>query len=190
MKRLLLLLILTFSFQSWAKTDDIRDFEIEGMSIGDSLLNYYSEDFIIKSFKKSRYVDKSFIRIEFNEGIEFYDSVQIHVKKNDSKYIIEMLGGIKFYKDDIQTCYKKQKLVLNDLKSIFKDTIFGEISLDKHPVDKTGKSTVSSIDGNLLSQGLISIQCYDWSETEKFTDLLKVTMKSSDFVYWIRNKAF
>ena len=41
MKRLLLILILTFSFQSLTKADDIRDFEIEGMSIGDSLLDYF-----------------------------------------------------------------------------------------------------------------------------------------------------
>ena len=38
MKRLLLILVLTLSFQSIAKADDIRDFQIEGMSIGDSLL--------------------------------------------------------------------------------------------------------------------------------------------------------
>ena len=41
MKRLLLILILTLSFQSLTKADDIRDFEIEGMSIGDSLLEYF-----------------------------------------------------------------------------------------------------------------------------------------------------
>ena len=43
MKRLLLILILTLSFQSWSKADDIRDFEIEGMSIGDSLLDHFDE---------------------------------------------------------------------------------------------------------------------------------------------------
>ena len=43
MKRLLLILILTLSFQSWTKADDIRDFEIEGMSIGDSLLDHFSK---------------------------------------------------------------------------------------------------------------------------------------------------
>ena len=42
MKRLLLILILTFSFQTLSKADDIRDFEIEGISIGDSLLEYFS----------------------------------------------------------------------------------------------------------------------------------------------------
>ena len=41
MKRLLLILILTLSFQSLSKADDIRDFEIEGMSIGDSLLESF-----------------------------------------------------------------------------------------------------------------------------------------------------
>ena len=33
-------LVLIFGFQSWTKADDIRDFEIEGISIGDSLLDY------------------------------------------------------------------------------------------------------------------------------------------------------
>jgi hypothetical protein len=49
MKRLLLILILTFSFQTLAKADDIKDFEIEGMSIGDSALDYFSKDQIIKN---------------------------------------------------------------------------------------------------------------------------------------------
>ena len=39
-KIFLSLLVLIFSLQSWSKADDIRDFEIEGISIDDSLLNY------------------------------------------------------------------------------------------------------------------------------------------------------
>ena len=38
MGRLILILILTISFQTLIKADDITDFQIEGMSIGDSLL--------------------------------------------------------------------------------------------------------------------------------------------------------
>ncbi len=37
-------LILIFSLQSWTKADDIRDFQIEGISIGDSALDYFSEN--------------------------------------------------------------------------------------------------------------------------------------------------
>ena len=48
MKRLLLILILTFSFQSLTKADDIRDFEIEGMSVGDSLLDFLLKKKLMK----------------------------------------------------------------------------------------------------------------------------------------------
>ena len=54
MKRLILTLILSLSFQTLSKADDIRDFEIEGMSIGDSLLNKFSRD-EIESFYKAPY---------------------------------------------------------------------------------------------------------------------------------------
>ena len=33
----LLLILLNLSFQSWTKADDIRDFQIEGFSVGDKL---------------------------------------------------------------------------------------------------------------------------------------------------------
>ena len=48
MRVFIAVLVLIFSLQSWTKADDIRDFEIEGMSIGDSLLDYMSENLIIK----------------------------------------------------------------------------------------------------------------------------------------------
>ena len=43
MRVFIAVLVLIFSFQSLTKADDIRDFEIEGMSIGDSLLDYFNE---------------------------------------------------------------------------------------------------------------------------------------------------
>ena len=43
MKKFLLTLILIFSVQSLTNADDIRDFEIEGISIGDSLLKFYTK---------------------------------------------------------------------------------------------------------------------------------------------------
>ena len=58
MKAILVFLILIFSFQSWTKADDIKEFEIEGMSVGDSLLNYFSEEEIIKATRENQYEDK------------------------------------------------------------------------------------------------------------------------------------
>ena len=50
MKRLLayLLLTLSFGFIFNAKADDIRDFQIDGISLGDSLLDHFSKDEIKK----------------------------------------------------------------------------------------------------------------------------------------------
>ena len=59
--KILIILILTLSFQSWTKADVIRDFEIEGISIGDSLLDYYTEDKIESSsdvfYNNDEYLD-------------------------------------------------------------------------------------------------------------------------------------
>ena len=44
MKIFIAVLVLIFSIQSWTKADDISDFEIEGMSIGDSFLDYFSKE--------------------------------------------------------------------------------------------------------------------------------------------------
>jgi len=43
MRLFLSILILILNLQSWVKADDVSDFEIEGMSIGDSLLNYMTK---------------------------------------------------------------------------------------------------------------------------------------------------
>ena len=56
MKRLLLILILTVNFQSWTKADDIKNIEIEGISIGDSLLDYMSRNEIKEEFKRTNFL--------------------------------------------------------------------------------------------------------------------------------------
>ena len=50
MKKILAILILILTFQTPSQADDIRDFQIEGMSIGDSLLDFYSEKEIKKNY--------------------------------------------------------------------------------------------------------------------------------------------
>ena len=53
MKTLLTLFVLLFSSLMFA--DDISDFQIEEMSIGDSLLDYYSKDEIINRINSIGY---------------------------------------------------------------------------------------------------------------------------------------
>ena len=51
MRVFIIVLFLIFNLQSWTKADDIRDFQIEGMSAGDSLLNYFSKKKLKKLLK-------------------------------------------------------------------------------------------------------------------------------------------
>ena len=43
-----MILLLVLNFQTSSKADDIRNFEIEGMSIGDSMLKFMSKNEILK----------------------------------------------------------------------------------------------------------------------------------------------
>ena len=98
MKLFVTILVLIFSFQSWAKADDIRDFEMEGMSIGDSLLDYFNEEIIKNSYSGAQYPNKEFIIYYFNNLPNFttYDAVTVAVKANDKNYYIHDLPYKQF----------------------------------------------------------------------------------------------
>ena len=64
MRIFLSILVLIFSLQSFTKADDISEFEIEGMSIGDSALDYLSKSEIEKN-KYYAYPIKEFYQSYF-----------------------------------------------------------------------------------------------------------------------------
>ena len=53
MKVFLSVLVLIFSLESLTKADDISEFEIDGISVGDSLLNHYSKNEINEMLTKT-----------------------------------------------------------------------------------------------------------------------------------------
>ena len=65
MRIFLTILILIFSLQSWTMADDkIEDFEIQGISVGDSLLDHFTLKNIDKALENaSYYKNKKFVEI-------------------------------------------------------------------------------------------------------------------------------
>ena len=96
------LFFLSFSAHSFA--EDISDFEIEGMSIGDSLLDFYDKNEITKDFfyKNKKYY--AFASMKYKS--ENYDGIQFHIKNYDKKYIIVAIEGMKSFDDDFNKCLK------------------------------------------------------------------------------------
>ena len=96
MKRLLLILILTLSLQSWAKADDIKDFQIEGITIGESLLDSFTEEELIKQFKgniynypKSKRIYETWLS---SINTEIYDEIQVSLISGDKNYIVQNIN--------------------------------------------------------------------------------------------------
>ena len=115
MKKLFIIIIIFISFQSWTKADDIRDFQIEGMSIGDSLLDFYAED-EIKSFNKKYYAgSKKYYRLinyDKKKSLKEYNNIMFGIKENDLSYILNTIVGIIPYKKNIVDCYPKKKILI------------------------------------------------------------------------------
>ena len=184
-------LVLIFSFQSWTKADDIRDFEIEGMSIGDSLLDYFSEEEIKKAIRKDQYPGKDgkFIEIQFsNETSSFlkiYEGMQIVYKKNDKNYKIYSIAGGLFYKRDINKCLNMQKTIDKDLSNLF-EKAERQVKKKKYSWDKTGKSYVHFIVYYLDTDDEVEVTCYEFAEHLNSEHYLTVAVDTKEFKAWLR----
>ena len=190
MRVFIVVLVLLFSLQSWAKADDIRDFEIEGMTIGDSLLDYVSEGEIIK---KKFYYPKSKKFAYFEKKIssfKAYESFRVHFKDDDKKYIIKSLEGVISYKNNIEDCYKKMDEIVEELSSIFKDAYKNETKTRIHPADKSGKSKFTDAQFILQSGDGVRVVCYDWGAKTKVLDTLNVDMSTKEIIYFLDNEAY
>ena len=187
MKILLTLFVLLFS--SSVLADDISDFEIEGISIGDSALDSFSE----KQIKENEfaYSNKKYKRVQ-NDNLPFfntYDAVDFNYKTGDKKYIIHNLSGILLYKHNVEDCYPKMDLIINDLKNNFNPIEFLDKETFKHQNDPTGKSVFTDAVFRFKS-GDIVVTCYDYSEEKGDTDHLSVSIDTFEFYNWLVDEAY
>ena len=87
MRIFIVALFIFFSLQSWARADDIREFQIEGMSIGDSALDYFSEKEMEKFYPVYYPASNKFAGFEVPIGniatksFKTYETISFHFKK-------------------------------------------------------------------------------------------------------------
>jgi len=197
MRVFLSLLILIFNLQSWTKADDVSDFQVGDMSIGDSLLDYFNIEDIRKEINSDfvyMYPGDKFLKIGVGETKDFfliknidpYEDIGITIKTNDKDYIIYSLQGRIFCKNDINSCFSKQESISSDLKEVFGDSVNFEVWERPHRADNTKKSLVYGNRFQIKSSGaIIAVNVYDWSKnfnTEKnWQDHVSVSIHSKDF---------
>ena len=194
MKKLLPILILIFTLQTPSWADNIRDFQIEGMSIGDSLLDYYSEQEIKKQLSTTvgKYKSKKIKRVYFHsKDNSEYLQYNFHFI-NDSSYRIVNIIGVMLYENKMGDCYKKQLEIIKDIEKNFENAT-KEVKNLKHRADKSGKSKIKSIRLK-LKNGQIRVDCKSWSKKIKkekpWRDTLSVVLDSDEYILWKNNEAY
>ena len=170
------------------KADDIRDFQIEGMSIGDSLLKYMNINEIKNAEKnKNSYPKSNYVVIFYNNNSEIYDGVQITYDSTDKSYIIEALTGSLEYKNNYQNCKIKKKEISDEFKIIFKDSKIYE-NESEHAYSPGSVTVLTDFYPN--SGGFARVSCNNWSKEAKkkynWVDNLKVSLGSNEFLLYLR----
>ena len=197
MKIFLSVLILIFGLQSWTKADDIGDFEIQGLTLGDSLLQMYSEK-EIKEFLKNEFSlnfypsSKKYITLSTPGKDENFRQLNVDLKYNDKDYIIYGLSQYK--RIEYENCLKETRIIVKDIKKLFKQ---GDYKLNKytqtHRGDPGGNSKFTASDFDFNDGSSLRIVCTDWGkefEADNYHDNIDVGMVSSNFYNWLVHEAY
>ena len=185
MKKLFIYLFLVlFSFSAPSFADDIQDFEIGGMSIGDSLLDYMSEEEIKENEFPGVYPDKKFTLSDYNKSSAIYDSVSIEYKPNDKKYTIYGVQGIVDFPNNIEGCYKKQDEIEKEISSMFTEIKKKDWGILKLDFGGEG-STYRPITFDFKNDHRMSVDCYYLTDTPQKNNL-KVTMTSNELRKYLK----
>ena len=121
------LFLFLFGFFVSSYADNIKDFGIDGIDIGDTLLDYISKEEILKEIEINKSV-YSHLTGEFGEvymssnNLKNYEVISVFVKLNDKNYKIHGVRGMISYDNNIEECYAQKNKIVNGISSNYKNT--------------------------------------------------------------------
>lgn len=196
MRIFITVLVLIFSLQSLTKADDIRDFEIEGMSIGDSALIYFNKEELIKKKQYYRNTDSKIFYMASISSPKFknYDNIMFHFKDNDSSFkIYGISAAIWFSENGIRNaddCLVERNKIDKDLIQLFKNLERQVADNNIYAADVTMKSITHNIRYWFKENDNAGVSCYVYSKEFSGTSHLKVMVNSSELIDWINNVVY
>ena len=174
--------ILFFFLSLSSYANDISKYEIEGMSIGDSLLEFYK---ISEINNAPNYNDlpsnMEFTIIEMPKRGKF-EMLQFMYKTDDRDYLIASVGGAIFMDGD--QCEIEKGKTAEDIASVIQNAKIIEGDTFAHPDDSSGKSYVSQ-NYIELNDGFASVECYAFSSNVQWQDHMRITILNNEANDWI-----
>ncbi len=185
-KNLILITITLINFS--VSANDINNFEIGPISLGQSLLDYADKDQIKSLKKKRQYKNDKYIRYEITKvvTIENYDFVDVMTKKNDENYIIEGISAAIRY-NKLNRCLEIKKEIQKNIESILEAD---EIQETEFPSvqDSTGESIIYGVQYYTKpapSNESIIVNCYHMTEKSNVGRVLRVSVNTHEFSRFI-----
>ena len=204
MKKIFFLIILVLLFQSSSLADNIRYFQIDGMRIGDSALDYFSESQLEDNEQGWHNYSYNEYSSSYLQGRGIYNWFLVSYKNDDENFIIEgLVGGLEKINYDNKECNNKLDIVALNTSELFKNTIQEEKKIYELTADAAqnypfiGKSTVTSLSFNFLDGAKIILACYnidkDAKKNESFlksilkqNDSFRIEARSSEFANYLK----
>ena len=195
MKKLLGIMVLGLLWCNASFADDISEFEIEGISLGESLLDYMSEEEIIYEIEDNKdlffYTTDEFAQVFKYDGFSNYYMMSYYVKPTDINFIIYGMTGTLPHAKDINSCYKKMREVSKEFSVTYKNAKKVEESYD-HPVDTTGRSKIKEVDFIFRSGDMIRVICMDFEESlrikNNWIDGYDITVQRKEVLDWLSKR--
>ena len=168
------------------KADDIYDLEIEGISIGDSVLDYFTLREINQA-KLDYYTNNTYtaISIADKDFYKTYEEIQFNYLTNDKNYIIQSISGA--IEMDYDDCLDELDKLIADFNRMFTNGTFYDKETYPHNNNSGDMITDAYWD---LDSGSVLVQCYDRRNKTKFYDSMQVAIDTKEFFDFIVNKAY
>ena len=192
MKILLTLFVLLFS--SLAVAGDISDFQIEGMSLGDSVIDHFPGRDVVNNItsKYDHLSDEFHVSTLYQyKDFEKYDEISLVIKSDSEEILFPIRGmsGLIYYDKNIENCYAEKDTLVKELGTIFKKDIETGVAEVKwshlvHPGDLTGKSHYEE-SKLYFDRGFARVTCYDMSDSMQITDALAVDIFYQEVDNWL-----
>ena len=190
----LFVFFLVLNLQLSLKAENIKEFEIEGISLYDSALNHFTES-VLQEDTVNNYTSNKYTTSNIYDGLKMYDYIQVSYKTDDREYIIQDISAAKNIK--YEECLNQLDEVGSDISSIYEDS--SKISNDgkltyNHPVDKSGQTKVTDIAWYFDNGDVIVAQCYNWNsefgKKNNLKDSLTIAISNKDIDRWLSKEAY
>ena len=180
-KNIFLFIFFLFSYPLVA--DDISEFQIEGMSIGDSALNFYDES-VIKKQKTNWYRKNDY-------STSAIGNVNISYKSRDRNYLLVSIERSEFM--DISKCLDIMTSEVNEIRGLFsKNVNLTGPERIKHWADKSKKSWYDQYMFEFPNNDYVFVECYNWSDkitsSEGWADHFRVRLVSYEFQRFLNSQ--